>query len=239
MAMPVQVWPLRTPPAPLSNNARLPSTCTLPRQLGGVRYASDKPREQLRDEGIRAPLIRLVDPTTNQLAGPYKPADILSKIDRREYVLQQVAAGAANTDQGSWTLDQLPVCKLISKREEYQRQREGKRRAQANADSKPAPPKDLQLTWSVSEHDLTHKLAKARKELERGHKVRVVVISKKGTRRALPGSDEEARRIDLIKQLEHELCKPAEGEKDTARVVRGPEWRNQMSMVEVYLEPLL
>ena len=91
----------------------------------------------------------------------------------------------------------------------------------------------------MSEHDLTHKLAKARKELERGHKVRVVVISKKGTRRALPGSDEEARRIDLIKHLEHELCKPAEGEKDTARVVRGPEWRNQMSMVEVYLEPLL
>ena len=202
-----------------------------------VRLASTKPapKAELRDEGIRAPLVRLVDPAIGQLNCPYTPRDIVAKIDRKEFYLLQVAAGAPAAPQKTeWTLDELPICRLVSKREEYQKQRDAKK-----AKSTQGPPKDVQLTWNVSSNDLAHKLSKARRELERGTKVRVLIVSKKGTRRVLPGSEEEERRTQLVHDLQEELCRAAEGtHTPMARLARPAEWRNQRTLVEMLIEPL-
>ena len=131
-----------------------------------VPRANEKQRRS--DEAILAPLIQLVDPASGQLRGPFKPHDILSKIDRKEYVLVQVTEGAfakgdskANVKQ-EWSLHELPICRLLSKRLEYARQRDKKKTPTQSQ------PKVLQLSWSVTGNDLAHKIAKTRRDLERG-----------------------------------------------------------------------
>lgn len=195
---------------------------------------------RLTDEAIRAPLIQLVDPASGQLSGPYKPRDILSKIDRREYILLQVTKGELelSTPKGKeqkganeWSLRDLPICRLISKRQEYARQREKKKT------TKSSQPKVLQLTWNVTGNDLAHKIAKARGELERGQKLRAVILSKKGTRRALPGSEEDERRTRLVDKVIEELCAPLpDTDERIARVTHGPVWKNARTLVEIMLE---
>lgn len=200
-----------------------------------VPRANEKQRRS--DEAILAPLIQLVDPASGQLRGPFKPNDILSKIDRKEYVLVQVTEGAfakgdskANVKQ-EWSLHELPICRLLSKRLEYARQRDKKKTPTQSQ------PKVLQLSWSVTGNDLTHKIAKTRRDLERGHKVRVVILSKKGTRRALPGSQEDERRTDMVQQLLTDLCAPTPDSKQPiARVNSDPTWKNARSLVEFMLD---
>ena len=67
---------------------------TLPFHTAAPRAANDKSaQDKLVDERITAPLIQLVDPTSGQLHGPFKPQDILAKIDRKAYLLMQVTKG--------------------------------------------------------------------------------------------------------------------------------------------------
>lgn len=191
----------------------------------------------VRDEFIRAPLVRLVDPTSGKISGPFKPKEIVAKLDRREYSLVQVAPGTLAKGATSWTLDELPVCKLVSKREEYQKHRDAKRKATTTA--APTVTKDMQLSWNVSENDLSHKVSRARKELARGHKVHVVILSKKGTRRVFPGSPEDDARTALVQKIQDDLCAP---EPDTAnpigRANKPPAWRNQRAFCDVFLDPI-
>ncbi|SHO78563.1 Uncharacterized protein MSYG_2910 [Malassezia sympodialis ATCC 42132] len=194
--------------------------------------ASDK-NLKLRDEDIRAPLVRLVDPASGQLQGPFQPSDILAKIDRKAYALLQVTEAPAEArDRAEWHISELPICRLISKRQAYQKEREKKK-----APPRAAPPKVLQLSWNVTENDLTHKVARARKDLERGARLRTVIVSKKGTPRVLPGSQEDERRIGLVDTLLRDLCAPhADSDADIARVVQGPTWKNGRSLVEWTLD---
>ena len=198
--------------------------------------------EAPRDEAIRAPLVRLVDPNSGKVTGPFKPQDIVAKIDRKAFALVQVAPGAASAanaktaQAASWTMDELPVCKLVSKRDEYHKQREAKKRAQSHA--APTTTKDLQLTWGVSGNDLAHKLSRARKDLARGHKVHAVILSKKGTRRVYPGTPEDAQRVELVRSIQDALCVAEDNDTPVARVTQGPEWKNQRSLCELHVEPL-
>lgn len=194
--------------------------------------SSDK-NLKLRDEDIRAPLVRLVDPASGQLQGPFQPRDILSKIDRKAYALLQVTEAPAEArGRAEWHLNELPICRLISKRQAYQKERE-KKKASPSA----APPKVLQLSWNVTENDLTHKIARARKDLERGARLRTVIVSKKGTPRVLPGSQEDERRTELVETLLRDLCAPhADSDAALARVAQAPVWKNGRSLVEWTLE---
>lgn len=181
--------------------------------------------------------MRLVDPHSGKVTGPFKPQDIVAKIDRKTYALLQVAPGTLEKGATSWTMDQLPVCKLISKREEYQKQREAKRKTASHA--APAAVKDMQLTWNVSGNDLAHKVSRARKDVARGHKVHAIVLSKKGTRRVYPGTPEDEQRIQLVESIMHDLCTSEEDPAVTiGRVTRGPEWKNQRSLCELHVEPV-
>jgi len=202
------------------------------RTFHATRRASDK-NLKLRDDDIRAPLVRLVDPASGQLQGPFQPRDILAKIDRKAYALLQVTETPAEAhSRAEWHMDELPICRLISKRQAYQKERE-KKKAPPSA----APPKVLQLSWNVTANDLTHKIARARKDLERGARLRTVIVSKKGTPRVLPGSQEDERRTALVDTLLRDLCAPhADSDVAIARVAQGPTWKNGRSLVEWTLE---
>ena len=208
----------------------------LPFHTAAPRAANDKSaQDKLVDERIAAPLIQLVDPTSGQLQGPFKPQDILAKIDRKAYLLVQVTKGAMDDSKQKkkeWSLRDLPICRLINKRMEYERQREKKKKPTSTQS------KALSLSWNVSDHDLSHKLSKARRELERGHQVRVEISAKSGTPRALPGSQEADGRLQLVEHILSQLTQtsPTKSEAALARITSPPSWNRSRTLVAFVLQ---
>ena len=208
---------------------------TLPFHTAAPRAANDKSaQDKLVDERITAPLIQLVDPTSGQLHGPFKPQDILAKIDRKAYLLMQVTKGAMDDPtpkKKEWSLRDLPICRLINKRVEYERQREKKKKPTSTQS------KALTLSWNVSDHDLSHKLSKARRELERGHQVRVEISAKSGTPRALPGSQEADDRLQLVEHILSQLTQASPTSEATlARITSPPSWNRSRTLVAFVLQ---
>lgn len=139
-------------------------------------------------------------------------------------------------------LVQYAICKLIDKKEEFDRLRNLKRKA-----SDPSTPssqaaagsssKEVQLTWSVSPNDLAHKLGKAKKEMLKGARINVVVTTKAGGRKYIKGLNpkEDEKRELMLQHIEKFLCTEAApgeegedgGEKvDTiARRLQDVEWQ--------------
>lgn len=229
---------LRGPMTPLRAKSLTGPLGAAPLQFhtAAPRAASDKSaQDKLVDERISAPLIQLVEPTSGQLRGPFKPQDILSKIDRKTYVLMQVTKGAMDEpkqqNKQEWSLQELPICRLINKRMEYERQREKKKKPTTTQS------KSLTLSWSVTDNDLSHKLSKARRELERGHQVRVEISAKSGTPRALPGSQEADRRMQLMEHVLSQLTQSNQDSQATlARITSTPSWNRSRTLVAFVLQ---
>ncbi|EPQ31562.1 uncharacterized protein PFL1_00895 [Pseudozyma flocculosa PF-1] len=181
----------------------------------------------LRDEEIarRAKHVRLVDPKTGSLAGPFPVLEILAKLDRSRYRIEQVVAAVRPADDASppppppppgdstrtvAEMKEYPICKLIDKKEDFNRQRDLKRKQKANEASSPsaAGQKEVQLTWTVAGNDLSHKLSKARKELLKGSRINVVITAKSGSKRYVLGRDaaEDEKRASLLRSVEDFLC---------------------------------
>lgn len=196
-------------------------------------------RAPIRDEKIaeRSSYVRLVDPKTGALAGPFATKQILSKLDRTKFWLHQVAPPQPDrtsidydpTCPPSTAVDvaalvQFPICKLIDKKDQFDKQRALKRSSStstSNTDpSNPGSPavaqsalgtsKEVQLTWSVSPNDLAHKLTKARKELIKGARINLVVTTKSGSPKYIQGFNpsEDARRQQLLDHIDQFLCSP-------------------------------
>lgn len=205
-------------------------TLAAPPSTSSKDSSEDIPKGPIRDEAIveTARFVRLVDPKTGSLAGPFPTKQILSKLDRTKFFLQQVAPPQASRSTVSYNpssppgsvdvaaLIQFPICRLIDKKEEFDRVRNLKRKS-TSPDTPTPPPvsggsKEVQLTWSVSPNDLTHKLSKARKEMVKGARINVVVTTKAGGRKYIKGLNpkEDERREGLLREIEEYLCKPDE-----------------------------
>jgi translation initiation factor IF-3 len=78
---------------------------------------------------------------------------------------------------------QFAVCKIVNKRDEYERQKQLKEKKKTSAAGKPKT-KELELTWAIGEHDLATKMRQMGQFLEKGMKVEVLVAKKKGGRQA-------------------------------------------------------
>ncbi|SCV67506.1 BQ2448_5117 [Microbotryum intermedium] len=165
------------------------TSTTLPRWSVSTYGTSNAPRKplqkstQIKDEDIPHRNIVLVDPETNSLLPSAPLQTILSQLDRTRYSLLLVDAENA-------------ICKILDKKKEYDKK---KHKAQASKDkieqarnadpssssssagpsaSAGSPPKEVQMTWGVSTHDLAHKLKKAHQFLEKGHRVTVIFKNK-------------------------------------------------------------
>ena len=146
----------------------------------------------------------------------------------------QVTKGAMDDPtqkKKEWSLRDLPICRLINKRVEYERQREKKKKPTSTQS------KALTLSWNVSDHDLSHKLSKARRELERGHQVRVEISAKSGTPRALPGSQEADDRLQLVEHILSQLTQASPTSEATlARITSPPSWNRSRTLVAFVLQ---
>lgn len=131
---------------------------------------------QLTDEAIPHPLITLVDPTTSTLTPPTSLSDLLIALDRTRFSILLVDPS-----------HDPPICKILDKKVQYAKAQSKKAKdaappaAGTPVKSVAGPPKEVHLTWGVTAHDLSHKLAKAKELLEKGHRVVVVVTNKKGS----------------------------------------------------------
>ncbi|KAN0061410.1 hypothetical protein ACQY0O_006257 [Thecaphora frezii] len=190
--------------------------------------ASSKPvrKGPLRDEEIAQTTtqIRLVDPKSGSLAGPFNVNEILARVDRTRFRLEQVVPASDRPPRPSDPANpltvaemlQYPICKLIDKKEDFDRQRALKRKAKANeaSSSSAASQKEVQLTWSVSGNDLSHKLSKAKKELIKGARINAVITTKSGGKKYIRGKDpaEDEKRDRLLRDVEEFLCSADEAE---------------------------
>lgn len=165
------------------------------------RWASTAPRARvieksslIKDEEIPHRTVVLVDPTSNVLQQPKLLNDILASLDRTKFSLLLVDP---NHDP--------PICKLLDKKAEYAKA-QAKKAAKKDAPSlapgtpvkaKAGPPREVQVTWGVTEHDLGHKLAKAKQFLDKGSRVTVVIAVKKGSEAI--GAQAKSKVIDHVK----------------------------------------
>ena len=171
-----------------------------------VRYASAIPKRlaptpstQLKDEFIPFKLLQLVDPVTNVLRAPASLSSILASLDRSQFSLLLVDPA-----------HDPPIVKIIDKKAEYTKIQQKKQATKAAAvavangtstaklKAPSGPPREVQLTWGVSAHDLGHKLGKAKELLDKGNRVSVIISNKKGAE--VLGAQARAGVIDNVKK---------------------------------------
>lgn len=128
-----------------------------------------------RDEDIPHTTVVLVDPTSKGLLPPSTVRSLLASLDRTRYCIQLADAS-----------HDPPICRLIDKKELYDKAREKKSTAQEKAktpaSAASSPPREVHFTWGVSAHDLEHKLKKGKEFLEKGGRILVCLADKPGTK---------------------------------------------------------
>ncbi|KAK7420200.1 hypothetical protein QQX98_002853 [Neonectria punicea] len=77
---------------------------------------------------------------------------------------------------------QYAVCKVVNKKEEYERQREAKERRRLSKATE-AKSKELELNWAIGDHDLQTKMRQLSSFLSKGMRVEVILGKKKNSRK--------------------------------------------------------
>ncbi|KAI9268071.1 hypothetical protein BDA99DRAFT_355038 [Phascolomyces articulosus] len=137
-----------------------------------------------RDEEITARFITFVDDKGQVLEPRARLDDVLHKFDRSQYFLMEVQPG------------KVPVCRLFDKKAMFEKQKQKKKAKQANPE---AIVKEIVFGWNVSPHDMEHKLGRAKQFLEKGNKVKIEIVTKKGQQRL----DKEDKGDVIDRVIEH------------------------------------
>ncbi|KAI9033928.1 hypothetical protein CLU79DRAFT_726338, partial [Phycomyces nitens] len=135
-----------------------------------------------RDEEITARFITLVD-EKGEVHDRIRLSDALHQFDRSSYFLIEVDPSAKPN----------PVCRMFDKKAIFEKQKASKKKKQTAPES---VLKEIAFGWNVSPHDMDHKLGRASQFLEKGNKVKVEIVSKKGQKR--PDAAEQQKVIDQV-----------------------------------------
>ncbi|CAG8435455.1 1742_t:CDS:2 [Scutellospora calospora] len=128
-----------------------------------------------------------------KLQGIISLKKLLTTIDREKYWLVEVESN-----------ENPPICKLVEKKLVYEK---GKKHQQQNT----LVTKELQMTWKVDEHDLMHKVGRAKSWLIKGYKVEIVISNR--------GVQKKKRTLDrtIMDKILNEL-------KDYSKEIQEPKW---------------
>ena len=144
-----------------------------------------RPDRPPRDEEIKANRIYLVNPETGKLSEPVSLLDVLDtrlkdEKGRPTQFLQEVAPASPEEDRP------YPICKMFDKK--YVREVETAKQ-KAKKETKQQT-KQLEISWTVSDNDLSYRLVRLKEFLEKGWKVELVFGAKRkgwmGRRKATP-----------------------------------------------------
>ncbi|KAK4631623.1 hypothetical protein CLAFUW4_03155 [Fulvia fulva] len=148
--------------------------------------------------------IYLVDQTTGRLEGVdpetgegeptlYKTWDIMNDMDDKTHRLVQMSPDEPDN------YDFIPVCKIVSKKEDYDRQKKRKKqekqKQKVQAITSHEAMKTVELNWAIDKNDLGHRLGKIKGFLDEGRRVEVVLASKKQGRKASKEECEEVLKM--------------------------------------------
>ncbi|KAG1516709.1 hypothetical protein G6F53_001941 [Rhizopus delemar] len=130
-----------------------------------------------RDEEIEAKFITFVD-EQGQVHSRCRLNQVLTKFDRSRYFLVEVDPSAKPN----------PVCRLFDKKTLFEKEKSKKRGKVSTPES---VLKEVMFGWNVSAHDMEHKLNKACQFLEKGNKVKIDIVYKKGQNRVDKATQQE------------------------------------------------
>ncbi|KAI0662875.1 hypothetical protein C8Q70DRAFT_954303 [Cubamyces menziesii] len=148
--------------------------------------AKKKPLRKPRNEEIRIPYVRLVNPETGALEPLAPLRQILARINRKHEYLELVIEKPE------------PIVKIHSTKVLYER---SKAKKLVHTSGKAPEEKEVQLTWGVGSGDLQYKLKKAREDLEDGNRVNIIFAPKKG--QGIPPPTEQQKLVEeALKLLE-------------------------------------
>lgn len=128
-----------------------------------------RPDRPPRDEEIKAYRIYLVNPETGKLSEPVSLLDVLNSRFKDEkgrptQFLQEVAPASRDEDRA------YPICKMFYKK----RAREVELAQRKTQKENKKQTKQLEISWTVSDNDLGHRLGRLKEFLEKGWKVEIV-----------------------------------------------------------------
>ncbi|KAL2048213.1 hypothetical protein N7G274_000124 [Stereocaulon virgatum] len=161
-----------------------------------------RPDRPPRDEEIKAFRIYLVDPETGKLSEPVPLLDVLDarlkdEKGRPTQCLQEVAPASPKEDRP------YPVCKMFDKKS-VRAVETAKQKAKRETKQQT---KQLEISWTVSDNDLSHRLVRLKEFLEKGWKVELVFGARRkgwmGKRKATP--EEIERVLERIKSAVGEI----------------------------------
>lgn len=151
----------------------------------GVRRAHDA-RDALINENIPFQTVQCRQPNTTSLGPPTPLATVLSQMNKSDVCV---------------LLSRTPPIVTIMPKEEALEKRKADRAWQKAQKAAQAESKVIQMTWGVESRDLTHKVAKMRRELEKGNHVELIVAKKKNVP-VPPPAEREARVTEIVARLQ-------------------------------------
>jgi len=181
---------------------------------GSISINGDKPPirpdRPPRNEGIKAFKVHVVHPETQRLSGPHMLMDVLDEREmddkgRPMQYIQEVAPADHEADPPRY----YPIVKLFDKKlereKESERRKAGKEKKQQN--------KQLEVSWTIGDGDLGHRLGRLKEFLVKGWKVELLFgVKRKGwNKRREPTQEEVAKVLEKIREAVQE--------------VEGKEWR--------------
>ena len=156
---------------------------------------------QLKDEDIRSEYIQIAN-SEHGLEPPTRLRDVLRSIERPANFVLQVAPPPS--------ADGVPICRVMNRAAIREYEKAKAKAAQAAKSSN----KQVELNWAINPHDLSHRLKQLTNFLEKGRRVEIVLMRKKGKR--LPTVDEVKNLMDsvleTVKGADAMQVKPMEGE---------------------------
>lgn len=154
-----------------------------------------KTAKQLRDEDITYRLVQ-VRQEDGRLSEPTPTKSVLAGLNRRIESLVVLALPKTGAGNGP----RYPICKVVDKRAEQKAAAEKQKEQRKKA----VQTKEMELNWGIDSHDLDHRLKQLRTFLEKGLKVEVILLNKKGKKKK-PSQDEAQGVVDRVKETMGEV----------------------------------
>ncbi|KAH7160325.1 hypothetical protein B0J13DRAFT_126717 [Dactylonectria estremocensis] len=140
-----------------------------------------------QDHEITDPRIMVLD--NGNFDGPLVTRHVLTRLAEGESLRMVNPYVPANPKEN--TEAQYAICKIVNKKEEYERQREARERRRVSKATS-TKSKELELNWAIGDHDLQTKLRQMGSFLAKGMRVEVILGKKKNSRKV---DDAEASEV--------------------------------------------
>lgn len=151
-----------------------------------------------QDHEITDPQVMVLE--NGIIEGPLAPRYVISKLEEGESLRMIQPYVPADGKAEPPMAARFAVCKIVNKKEEYDRLKQIKEKKKATG-AKKGKLKELDFMWGIEENDLMTKMRLMEKLLEKGHKIDVVISPRKrGSSNKVVTTQEMENLVKTIRQ---------------------------------------